>query len=130
MRRRWPAPEGLGAVGCESCHGPGADYKSMTVMKSREAAVAAGCVVPNEKVCTTCHNVEAAAAVGITIKPFNWAEMYPKIEHHIPKADSAEGIIRFPAGAAHALRPGGGTAAVPPTFSARRRAVPLVRTFR
>lgn len=80
------APEGLGAVGCESCHGPGADYKAMSVMKSREQAVAAGMLVPDEKVCITCHDVEAAAAVGIKIPPFNWAEMYPKIEHHIPEA--------------------------------------------
>jgi hypothetical protein len=84
------APEGLGAVGCESCHGAGADYKSMTVMKNKDAAMAAGLVTPDAKVCTGCHNVEAAKAAGTTIKPFDWATMHPLIEHHVPKVDSTK----------------------------------------
>ena len=41
-------------VGCESCHGPGSDYKTMTVMKDVKAAKAAGLIIPDEKTCTTC----------------------------------------------------------------------------
>ncbi|MBT8045553.1 MAG: cytochrome c family protein, partial [Pontiella sp.] len=44
-------------VSCESCHGPGADYKKKSVMESREASIAGGMVYPaKEKSCTLCHN--------------------------------------------------------------------------
>ena len=36
----------LPGVQCEACHGPGSDYKSMKVMKDREASIAAGLIVP------------------------------------------------------------------------------------
>ena len=42
-------------VQCEACHGAGSDYKSMKVMKDRDASVAAGLVVPDESTCTSCH---------------------------------------------------------------------------
>ena len=42
-------------VQCESCHGPGSDYKSMKVMKDHEASLAAGLVIPDEATCLTCH---------------------------------------------------------------------------
>ena len=74
-------PEGLGAVGCESCHGPGSEYKAMKVMKDRTAAVAAGMLIPNEATCTKCHNEESP-----TFKGFNFEEMVAKIAHKIPAA--------------------------------------------
>jgi nitrate/TMAO reductase-like tetraheme cytochrome c subunit len=46
---------GLPGVQCESCHGPGSDYKSMKIMKDRDAAVAAGLVIPDEATCRSCH---------------------------------------------------------------------------
>ena len=46
-------------VGCESCHGPGSDYKSMKTMKDREASIAAGLILPNEETCLGCHAGEA-----------------------------------------------------------------------
>ena len=42
-------------VQCESCHGPGSEYKSMKVMKDHEASLAAGLVVPDEATCKSCH---------------------------------------------------------------------------
>jgi len=42
-------------VQCEACHGPGSAYKSMKVMKERDASVAAGLVVPDEATCKGCH---------------------------------------------------------------------------
>ena len=42
-------------VQCEACHGPGAEYKSMKVMKERDASVAAGLVIPDEATCKSCH---------------------------------------------------------------------------
>lgn len=41
---------------CESCHGPGSEYKKMSIMKNRELAVAAGLVFPEAGFCTaSCH---------------------------------------------------------------------------
>lgn len=78
--------EGLGSVGCEACHGPGSDYKAMTVMKDKNAAIAAGLIVPGEKVCVTCHNVESP-----TFKGFKFDEYVAKIAHHIPKPADTTG---------------------------------------
>jgi len=40
---------------CESCHGPGSEYKSLSVMKDSEKAKAAGLVLPDATFCMTCH---------------------------------------------------------------------------
>lgn len=74
--------ENAEGVGCESCHGPGSEYKSKSVMEDREAAVAAGMIVPDEKTCTQCHNAESP-----TFKEFDFAAMYAKIKHEIPAAE-------------------------------------------
>jgi len=80
-------PQVLAAVGCEACHGPGADFKAMKVMKDKTAAVAAGLVMPTEETCKKCHNPESP-----TFKSFDFKTAYAKIEHHIPKAAApAEG---------------------------------------
>ena len=43
------------------------------------AAVAAGLVVPDEKLCKQCHNAESP-----TSKPFNYQEMLKKVAHPNP----------------------------------------------
>ena len=40
---------------CESCHGPGSEYKKMSIMKNREQAIAAGLVLPKAGFCKNCH---------------------------------------------------------------------------
>jgi hypothetical protein len=40
---------------CESCHGPGSEYKSKKIMEDPAAARAAGLVVPTSEFCATCH---------------------------------------------------------------------------
>ena len=40
---------------CESCHGPGSEYKPLAIMKDREKAKAAGLVIPTATFCKTCH---------------------------------------------------------------------------
>jgi hypothetical protein len=44
---------------CEACHGNGADYKAMSVMKNLTAAKAAGLVLPTLDFCRKCHGAKA-----------------------------------------------------------------------
>ncbi len=67
-------------VGCESCHGAGKDYAKQDTMKSKEASIAKGLVMPTEKVCVKCHNKESP-----TYKEFNFKEFAAKIAHPNPK---------------------------------------------
>ncbi|MBT3241792.1 MAG: cytochrome C554 [Bacteroidetes bacterium] len=66
-------------IGCESCHGPGSAYKSMSVMKSREKSVAKGLIIPDEKLCKTCHNEESP-----DFKGFNYEEYLKQMAHPNP----------------------------------------------
>lgn len=69
-------------VGCESCHGPGKDYKKIKVMKDREQSMANGLILPTEEVCLKCHNEESP-----TYKPFDFDERYAKIAHPNPNKE-------------------------------------------
>jgi Cytochrome c554 and c-prime len=78
----------LAGVGCESCHGPGSEYKAMAVMKDPVKAKAAGLIVPDEKTCAGCHNAKIPQPCwkGADAAPaFVFADAYKKIEHHVPK---------------------------------------------
>jgi len=66
-------------VSCESCHGPGSDYKAINVMKDLAASKAAGLIIPDEKTCVTCHNSESP-----TFKAFDFKTMWAKIQHPNP----------------------------------------------
>jgi len=68
-------------VSCETCHGPGSVYKSITIMKSREKSLENGLIIPDEKLCKKCHNEESP-----TYKEFNFAEASKKIAHLNPAA--------------------------------------------
>jgi len=67
-------------IQCEACHGPGKDYMGMSVMKDRTASLAAGLVLPDEKLCLACHN-----AGSPTFKSFDFKTMFAKIAHPRPK---------------------------------------------
>lgn len=44
-------------VTCQSCHGPGADYKKKEIMQDLQLSIANGMIHPaKEKACTKCHN--------------------------------------------------------------------------
>ena len=49
------ADQELSGVQCEACHGPGNDYKKMSIMKDREAAMANGLIIPTQETCDGCH---------------------------------------------------------------------------
>lgn len=73
-------------VTCESCHGPGKDYKSKSVMESREKCIENGMIYPATKSCTMCHNdtsptwkADRYGDVGFDAK-----KAYEKIKHPKP----------------------------------------------
>ena len=67
-------------VGCESCHGPGSDYKNMKIMKDVEQAKANGLIIPTEETCTKCHNEESP-----TFEGFDFEERFAEIAHPAPE---------------------------------------------
>ncbi len=67
-------------VGCESCHGPGSAYKSMSIMKDKQKAMENGLIEPTEEVCKKCHNEKSP-----TFKGFNFQEWVKKIDHTYEK---------------------------------------------
>jgi hypothetical protein len=66
-------------VSCESCHGPGADWK-ITHMKDVEKAMTQGMIHPDEALCLTCHNEESP-----TYKEFKFEEAMAEVAHPNPK---------------------------------------------
>jgi excinuclease UvrABC ATPase subunit len=68
-------------VQCETCHGAGSEYKSLSIMKDKQKAIENGLIFPesNEKFCTQCHNADSP-----TFKGFNYDEMWAKISHKKP----------------------------------------------
>ena len=82
-----------GGVSCESCHGPGKNYKKKSVMQNREKSIAAGMIYPAKKSCVLCHNDKSP-----TWKPdryttkdgkkvgFDADKAYDKIKHPNPLA--------------------------------------------
>ncbi|HEY5125035.1 MAG TPA: cytochrome c family protein [Ignavibacteria bacterium] len=69
-------------VQCETCHGPGSEYKSLSIMKDKQKAIDEnGLIIPdtNEKFCTQCHNTDSP-----TFKGFNYDESWAKIAHKKP----------------------------------------------
>ena len=65
-------------VQCETCHGPGSEYKKISIMKDRQKATENGLIIHNdgEAFCVTCHNTESP-----TFKGFSYDEYWAKIKH-------------------------------------------------
>lgn len=74
-----PGVKNEDSVGCERCHGPGADYLPNEVMRDKKVAAAKGLRVPDEKLCRECHNEESPF-----YKAFDFKTFVAKIAH--PKA--------------------------------------------
>lgn len=69
-------------VQCETCHGPGSEYRNLKVMQSREESVAKGLLVYDkiDDLCIKCHNSESPTYVE---KDFN--ELWELIKHYVPE---------------------------------------------
>jgi hypothetical protein len=75
------------AVQCEACHGPGSEYKSMSVMRDPELAFELGLVHPDEATCLGCHRAVLPRECwrGSEHSPsFNYHEGLGEIVHRIP----------------------------------------------
>lgn len=67
-------------VQCETCHGGGADYKNLSIMKDKKLAMEKGLQLNDVKTfCVTCHNPESPS-----YKPFDADKMWAQIKHAIP----------------------------------------------
>lgn len=69
-------------VQCETCHGPGSEYKGILVMKDKELSKEKGLIIhknDRDVFCATCHNQESP-----TFKGFNLDEEWEKIKHLRP----------------------------------------------
>jgi len=77
-RTVWQEP----GINCETCHGPGSEYKSKAVMEDHAAYLAAGGKNPkNAEFCAKCHNDQSP-----TFKGFEFEKMWDKIKHPVPAA--------------------------------------------
>ncbi|MBU1318951.1 MAG: cytochrome c3 family protein [candidate division Zixibacteria bacterium] len=56
-------------VECESCHGPGSEYRKMRVMKDLGKAIELGLVVAGETACLGCHNEDSPDFKGFEYTP-------------------------------------------------------------
>lgn len=70
-------------VGCESCHGPGSDYRPKKIMEDPQAARMAGLVVDNSlEACKQCHNEDSP-----TYKGFEFEQRWAEIIHPVPGSE-------------------------------------------
>lgn len=81
------------AVSCESCHGPGKNYKAKSVMENRAKSIAKGMIHPATRNCTKCHNDSAPSwkADRYTTKDgkktgFDVKQAFEHIKHPNPKS--------------------------------------------
>lgn len=76
-------------VSCEACHGPGSEYKNMTVMKDISLGKIDGADLgfkqQTAELCKQCHNEESP-----TYKEFKFEEKIKKIAHPMPDAYKKE----------------------------------------
>jgi excinuclease UvrABC ATPase subunit len=68
-------------VQCETCHGPGSEYKKLSLMKDKQQALANGLIMHDNgaEFCKTCHNSDSP-----TFKSFDYDESWAKIKHTDP----------------------------------------------
>lgn len=76
-------------VGCESCHGAGADYQKKSVMEEITSGKldgkTVGLITPDKALCEKCHNQESPM-----YKAFDYEKMVAKIAHPLPAERKAK----------------------------------------
>ncbi|MFO7902576.1 MAG: multiheme c-type cytochrome [Planctomycetota bacterium] len=71
-------------VQCEKCHGPGSEYMDEAVMVDREAARAAGLVIPDKDDCMNCHKVKGSHVAVLQSPKFDVEEAWNRLAHPTP----------------------------------------------
>ena len=66
-------------VSCESCHGPGSEYRKIMIEKDKAQNAAKGLILTDENLCKKCHNEESPHFKG-----FNFDEYFAIIAHEDP----------------------------------------------
>jgi len=69
-------------VQCESCHGPGSNYRKKSIMSDEKKSIANGLVLPTEEVCTACHNDESPTwdpAVGFDFEEAKKKDLFKQL---------------------------------------------------
>ncbi|MHB1687964.1 MAG: multiheme c-type cytochrome [Ignavibacteriaceae bacterium] len=72
-------------VQCETCHGAGADYKTLSIMKDKAKAMENGLVMHDDlkTFCVTCHNCDNPTFKKDQVVDVN--AMWDKIKHPVPQ---------------------------------------------
>lgn len=73
-------------VTCEACHGPGADFATVPIMRNKEKAVAAGLVIPTEATCRRCHRTDNPMQKD----PFDFEKGKAKVHEHSKKKEGTK----------------------------------------
>jgi hypothetical protein len=70
-------------IQCETCHGPGSNYKTVSIMKNKDLAITNGLMLYSnlEGYCVKCHNDKSPTYVKQDVNL-----MWEKIKHPIPKS--------------------------------------------
>ena len=74
----------LSGVQCESCHGPGRRYAPAYVMRDAVLARMLGLTEITQSVCASCHSGETPS-----VKPFDFADLLPRVRHAEPSERTA-----------------------------------------
>ena len=77
---------------CESCHGPGSEYASATVMRDRKAAMAAGLQLPTTDTCMGCHKQKGSHEAVLNHPTVDIEKAIKEIAHPLPKPAKAAGL--------------------------------------
>ena len=72
-------------VQCEKCHGPGSEYMTESVMRDREAAMAAGLEMPVVRDCMVCHQAKGSHVAVHNLPKLDVLMGLKEIAHSTPK---------------------------------------------
>lgn len=67
-------------IQCESCHGPGSEYRKINIMLDTDLSLANGLIIPTKETCARCHNERSPR-----FKPFTFEDLVTLIDHKVPE---------------------------------------------
>lgn len=85
-------------VQCEKCHGAGSEYMDESVMRSREASLAAGLIIPTKDDCMVCHIEKGSHDAVLGPANFDIDRAWEQIAHPTPRRWSYSKPPELPTG--------------------------------